>query len=61
MTFLNSINSVTENIRIYLLGVCHFPLFPAFREKEDRYNELIDLVAKEYKNVSIIHAENVFE
>ena len=60
-TFLNSINSVTENIRIYLLGVCHFPLFPAFREKEDRYNELIDLVAKEYKNVSIIHAENVFE
>ena len=60
-TFLDSINSVIENVRIYPLGVCHFPLFPAFREKEDKYNELIDRFVKEYKNVSVIHAEDVFE
>ena len=59
--FLNSINSVTTNTNIYLLGVCHFPLFPAFREKEDSYNERLDEIGKEYRNVSVIHAENVFE
>ncbi len=59
--FIEIINKVKSDVRIYLLGVCHFPLFTNFREVEDDYNSRLDKIAHEFRNVSIIHAEDVFD
>ncbi len=59
--FLRKVFAAKPDTMVYLLGVCHFPLFPNFRETEDRYNHLLDEISKNLKNVLVIHAEDVFD
>ncbi len=60
-TFLKKIFAEKPDTRIYLLGVCHYPLFTGFRKEEDIYNIQFESFAKEFDNVSVIHSEDAFD
>lgn len=59
--FLTKIFAEKPDTRIYLLGVCHYPLFTNFRKEEDIYNIQLENIEKAFANVSVIHSEDVFD
>ncbi len=59
--FIKIIKKSKKDVKIYLLGVCHFPLFTNFREVEDDYNSKLEQIVCEFDNVFVIHSEDVFD